>query len=283
MQPPNYQTMTPAEVTTLRDWAVTEGWNPGLADVAVAHAIDPEAFLAIRLDESLAGGGCTMAYGKDYGFMGLYIMRADLRRQGLGAPLWHERLQRLRARLNPEAPIGMAGVLAMKSFYARGGFTWLYDDIRFAGPANGTPLRNARAATAADFHAIERIDRECFPAQRSAFLKSWLTAPGVRVAVCEEYGKVLGFGALRPAEEGFKFGPLFAENADAARALLSHLMSEIPGAPVQLDIPEANSGGLTLAQEFGLSEVFRCARMVFGKPPNISVERIFGLTSLEFG
>lgn len=283
MPPPTYQTMIPAEVTTLRDWAVAEGWNPGLSDVAVAHAIDPEAFLALRLHGSLAGGGCTMAYGRDYGFMGLYIMRADLRRQGLGAPLWHERLQRLRTRLNPEAPIGMAGVLAMKSFYARGGFTWLYDDIRFAGLANGTPQGNTRTATAADFHAIEQIDRECFPAQRSAFLKSWLTAPGVRVAVCEEGGKVIGFGALRPAEKGFKFGPLFAQHANAAHALLSHLMSEIPGESVQLDVPEANAAGIVLAETFGLSEVFRCARMVFGRPPDIAVEQIFGLTSLEFG
>lgn len=110
--PPGYQIdqMTRAEAGILDTWAAQEGWNPGLSDIDVAWACDPGAFIALRKDGALAGGGVIVAYGQDAGFMGLFIMRADLRRQGIGRLLWHERLRRLRARLRPEAPIGMDGV-----------------------------------------------------------------------------------------------------------------------------------------------------------------------------
>lgn len=103
-------------------------------------AFDPGAFIAIRKDGDLAGGGVIIAYGREAGFMGLFIMRADLRRQGIGRVLWNERLRRLRARLHPAAPIGMDGVFTMAPFYEAGSFTYLYRDLRYQGVSRG-PMR----------------------------------------------------------------------------------------------------------------------------------------------
>ncbi len=87
--------MTRAEASVLESWAAAEGWNPGVADMDIAWASDPDAFIALRKDGELAGGGAIIAYGRKAGFMGLFIMRSDLRRQGLGRVLWHERLEAL--------------------------------------------------------------------------------------------------------------------------------------------------------------------------------------------
>ena len=57
--------------------------DPGLSDLEVAWRTDPEAFVALRDGDVLAGGGSIFSYGGDFGFMGLFIMRADLRKQGL--------------------------------------------------------------------------------------------------------------------------------------------------------------------------------------------------------
>ena len=105
--------MTRVEAGILDSWAAAEGWNPGLADIDIAWSYDPAAFIALRKDQEFVGGGAIISYAGVAGFMGLFIMRADLRNQGLGRVLWHERLRRLRARLQPEAPIGMDGVIRL--------------------------------------------------------------------------------------------------------------------------------------------------------------------------
>jgi hypothetical protein len=95
--------MARAKADIIDGWAAAEGWNPGLHDIDIAWSYDPGAFIALRKDNAPAGGGAIIAYEGAAGFMGLFIMRADLRRQGLGRILWHERLKRLRARLRPSA------------------------------------------------------------------------------------------------------------------------------------------------------------------------------------
>jgi GNAT superfamily N-acetyltransferase len=129
--------MTPEEIATLAQWARLEGWNPGHHDLNIAAGYDPEAFIALRQDGALVGGGSILSWRGAAGFMGLFILRPDARGRGWGGQLWHARLQRLRARLSPGAPIGMDGVKAMAPFYARGGFRPLHEDWRYAGCAQG--------------------------------------------------------------------------------------------------------------------------------------------------
>jgi hypothetical protein len=72
------------------------------------------------------------------------------------------------------------------------------------------------------------------------------------------------------------------KNAIACRSIVaSQVRAE--GQPVQLDVPEVNEAGLTLAARFGLSESFGCARMYHGVAPQIEVSGVFGVTSFEFG
>ena len=160
--------MRGAEVATLDAWAATEGWNPGLADLGIAWRTDPEAFIALRENDRLAGGGTILSYEGRYGFMGLFIVRADLRGRGLGAALWHHRLERLKARLEPGAAIGMDGVFELVPFYERGGFVHLYRDLRFDGIAAGTRDPSAASVAAVGFDAVERYDRLHVPAPRPA-------------------------------------------------------------------------------------------------------------------
>jgi hypothetical protein len=88
---------------------------------------------------------------------------------------------------------------------------------------------------------------------------------------------------VRPAQSGFKIGPAFAARPDLAERLIGSLMARIEGQPVQLDVPEPNEAGLSLAARFGLSESFGCARMYHGPAPDLEVSGLFGVTSFEFG
>src|SRR3954447_21655504 len=75
------------EADILVGWAADEGWNPGKADIGIAWATDPEAFIALRRGSELAGGGTIFSYDGRFGFMGLFIVRRELRGAGLGAQL----------------------------------------------------------------------------------------------------------------------------------------------------------------------------------------------------
>ena len=276
--------MQDSEVHALDQWAADEGWNPGLHDVAAAHALDPEAFIALRQDGVLAGGGTIFRHSTNFGFMGLFIVRTDLRRQGIGRALWHWRRDILRARLAPGATIGMDGVFDMVPFYTRGGFQFAHRSLRYEGPSTG----GRRDPAACDAHtlpasALQNFDGQHFPCLRPAFLSAWIRQPGTRARALIEDGGIQAFGAIRACRRGYKIGPLFATTPARADRLLGDLLDNTEGALVQLDIPEPNSEGLALARARGLTESFGCARLYLGRDPALPLNQIFGVTSFEFG
>ena len=87
----------------------------------------------------------------------------------------------------------------------------------------------------------------------------------------------------RPCRVGFKIGPLFADREDLAARLLDTLMAKIAGSQVQIDVPEVNAAAIGLAGRFDLSLIFGCVRLYHGPMPELPLQRIFGVTSLEFG
>lgn len=276
--------MTRDEASVLESWAAAEAWNPGLNDIDVAWGFDSEAFIALRRGDELVGGGTIVSYRGRAGFMGLFIVRSDHRRRGLGALLWHERLRRLRARLRPGAPIGMDGVFDMVPFYQKGGFTLLHRDLRYQGVAVGRRDAAAVPLERVDFARLEAYDRQHVQAPRVDFLRAWLgQVGGLGTAVVDDGGTLRGYGFLRPCRQGFKVGPAFADDANWGELLLHNLLALVRGEPVQIDVPEPNEAARRFVEGLGWSQPFGCARMVNGPRPRLPVARIFGVTSFEFG
>lgn len=275
--------MTRVEAGILDAWAAAEGWNPGLADIDIAWAYDPEAFIALKRGGDLIGGGAIIAYEREAGFMGLFIMRADLRQQGLGRVLWHERLRRLRARLRPDAPIAMDGVFEMAPFYEAGGFRYLYRDLRYQGEAHGTPDPAAIPLDQVPWPRLHAYDAQVSGLKREGFMRKWLSQPnGMGFAILEDEA-IAGYGFLRPCRAGFKLAPLYARDPPTARRLMGSLLAAVPGAQVQIDVPEPNADALTLVEELGWIRSFGCAHMVNGPAPDGPPVQMFGVTSFEFG
>jgi hypothetical protein len=183
----------------------------------------------------------------------------------------------------PGAPIGMDGVFAMVPFYERGGFALAYRDLRFEGIARGTADPQARSLDPSMFALVEAFDRAYVPAPRSSFLRQWMFQPGAHAIGLTEKDRLTGYGVARPARTGYKLGPVFAERPDVAERVIGSLMAKIAGEQVQLDVPEPNQAGIQLAQQFGLKEVFGCARMYCGADPKLPLPGIYGVMSFEFG
>ncbi|WP_295390555.1 GNAT family N-acetyltransferase [uncultured Thiodictyon sp.] len=281
--------MTRPEVGELVEWAAREGWNPGLHDAELFWATDPDAFIAAERDGVLIGGGAITSYQGEFGFMGFFIVRPEFRGQGLGNTLWHARRERLLARLNPGASIGMDGVFAMQDYYAKGGFVFSHRDIRFRAdipdhPATA-PIGDEEIVPLAEipFDQVIDYDRTCFPAPRPTFLGKWIAQPDALALGCRRGGKLSGYGAVRRCRAGCKIGPLFADDTPAAMALYAQLAGFAVGGPLFLDAPENNPAALALVHRHQMIEVFGCARMYLGPPPALAHQRIFGVTTFELG
>jgi GNAT superfamily N-acetyltransferase len=281
--------MARPEVNELVDWAAQEGWNPGLHDAELFWATDPEAFIAADLDGELIGGGAITSYNGEFGFMGFFIVRPEHRGRGLGNTIWHARRERLLERLRPGATIGMDGVFTMQDYYGKGGFVFSHRNLRFradipdhistpaADDTHITPLGDV------PFNRVLEYDRSCFPASRPAFLKAWTKQPDALALGYQQGGDLHGFGVVRRCREGYKLGPLFADDATTANALYMQLAAFAAGGPLFLDAPENNPAAMDLVQQHRMTEVFGCARMYLGQPPALNHERIYGITTFELG
>ncbi|WP_221033158.1 GNAT family N-acetyltransferase [Actomonas aquatica] len=280
-----YRTATRAELDIAVEWAAAEGWNPGLHDAALFWHTDPAGFVCAERDGGVIATGSIVAYGDAAGFMGFFIVRPDLRGQGIGREFWTWRRDTLRARLRPDAPIAMDGVFDMQAFYARGGFQFTHRNLRMAG----TGRRSAQLDPALvdlsvlPFADVLAYDTAHFGCSRARFLEPWIRPAGGLALGFVTHHTLRGIGVIRPCREGYKIGPLFADDAHIAEALFVGLSAHAADQPLFLDTPENNPAALALAQAHGLTEVFGCARMVHGPIPDLPWNRIYGVTTFELG
>lgn len=272
------------EFRTLVDWARLEGWNPGHFDAEIFYATDPDGFLGYFINEELIGGGSIVSYDGQFGFMGFFIVQPAYRYKGIGTELWLERRNRLLARLQPGASIGMDGVVTMQPFYQKGGFEIAFRDERYELKGRTCLIHpNVSKIDTDDSESILQYDEQCFGFPRRKFMLHWLEQPGLISFKWEANGQLKGFALLRKAYSGYKICPLFAENALVAEALLQACLNVIENDVLYIDIPVSNPAAVELVNKYAGSYVFECARMYYGKAPELPIHKIFGLTSFELG
>ncbi len=269
------------EMTTFLEWAADEQWNPGKMDHLAFHAADPHGFLLGKLDEEPVATVSAVRYGTDFGFIGFYIARPPFRGQGYGIQAWQAAMQHLYGR-----NVGLDGVVDQQDNYRKSGFRTAWNHVRYAGvPEGEAPSGDITVADAGTvpFGMLASYDRRFFPARRDAFLSLWVGAPGHTALVALQDGELKGFGVVRPARSGARVGPLYAETDDIAHILLNSLSATQRGAPVALDVPDANVPAIRLMERLGLEPTFECARMYTRDAPDIDMAGLFAATTIELG
>lgn len=302
--------MTRTEVDLAVSWANSEGWNPGLHDAEPFYATDPNGFFLGIKDGKPVASISAVAYGDSFGFLGFYIVQPQFRGMGLGREIWNAGMKHLEGR-----NIGLDGVLEQQKMYERKGFWTCYKSIRHQGAGTGIERTGIKARAGHERRAgsesrtglessagpesnaegmkyisevpVEDLlayDDQFFPVPRHVFIKSWIRQPGVIAIGALNKGELVGYGVLRECNQGYKIGPLFADNEKVADALFSALCDHAPqGEPVFLDTPEPNLAALDLAKRHHMQPVFETVRMYTKDDPGLPVDRIFGVTSFELG
>ncbi|MFF0741233.1 GNAT family N-acetyltransferase [Streptomyces sp. NPDC004111] len=266
-------------------WAREEGWNPGLADVQPFFAADPTGFLVARREGDDTPVSCVsvIRYGTDFGFLGLYLARPDVRGQGYGIQVWNAGMARLAGRT-----VGLDGVVAQQPNYRKSGFVSAWTNTRYEGVPSGTATPPPGVALVdagtLSFAELAAYDRDFFPAPRETFLGAWLAAPGRHSIAAVEDGRIVGLGTIRGCVAASRIGPFHAAGPDIAAALLTALAATSPGTPVALDVPDINPAAVRLAEQFGLTPGFETSRMyTTPQPPEFDRTGVYAITTLELG
>jgi len=276
---PIIRTLSLGELADLIDWAAGEGWNPGLEDAAMLQAADPEGFIGAFVGDEMVAAISAVAYGHDFGFIGLYICRPDMRGKGYGKAVWTAGMSRLAGRT-----IGLDGVEEQEANYQSKGFRPAYETIRYSGRPAALPIAagRPRKVTAQLVPGVIAYDALCFPAPRRSFLQQWLQPPHHALAAITSRG-MAGYAVARACRSGFKIGPLFADDMQTALALLGDLASACGGGDLHIDVPATRVDFIAVLEAAGFAPTFTTTRMYQGPPPRLDANRIFGVTTLELG
>jgi hypothetical protein len=272
--------MTLNDVSIAVQWARQEGWNPGLHDAACFYQSDPQGFFIGELDGVPVAVGSAVVYDDQFAFCGLYIVSPEHRGNGYGLALTLARLEYCGDR-----NVGIDGVLENVDIYARIGYRKYYQNARYQFTAAESPTRHRHihSIDEADVGVLHRYDRWCFPAPRKAFLDVWIHQDDALSLAWIEEGELKGYMVRRRCHDGYKIGPLFADDPSIAEQLLLSSQEGVHGETLIIDIPDTNEAAVQLSQRYDMELVFATARMYRKGLPELAYERIFGITTFELG
>ncbi len=269
------------EVEQMIRMAAAEGWNPGISDGQAFFLANKQGFWIGELDHKIIACISAVNYNGIYSFVGLYIVDPAYRGRGYGYRIWQHAL----ARLDSSIICGLDGVPARIADYKKSGFVYAYRQMRLAAPALRVAMpEDVQFFTTDVTKALLAYDAAIFGTDRSAFTSGWITMKGAQTFFTQEQGKVTGYAVLRRCLEGYKIGPLFADNADLSEKLFLACHSvAAPGEMVYIDMSEDNDCTHSWIKRYHLQLVFETARMYKNGIPDFPAGKVYGVTTFELG
>jgi GNAT superfamily N-acetyltransferase len=258
------------ELDLVLDWAAAEGWNPGLNDADCFYVCDPQGFFLGLLDGEPVAAIAALAYDAALGFLSFYLVKRHLRGRGYGLRIWQAALDHLKGR-----NLGLDAVAAQVANYAKSGFKVAYRNFYYRAVGGGRAPAGLLPLSQVPVADLVAYDAAFFPSPRPHFLACWLQQPEGAALGARRQGRLAGYGVLRACRRGFKIGPLMADRPEIAGDLLKGLLARAAGAPVFINMPEANPLALALAEAQGLEHFATTARMYTRGAPATPMARLY--------
>ena len=202
------------------------------------------AALAVRADGRLIGCGLAWHWGPEQGSIGMVIVDDAWQRRSIGKQLFRGLLQALEGR-----DVMLQATAQGRPLYELLGFTAIGHARQFHGhwqpPAEAGPTvslatdERTRLLQPQDLPALLAYDQRERGLARPALLQALLAQMDAdeRCAVSvDEQGHLCGYGILRRFGRGWVVGPLLADGADRAVALVKRLTQERTGDFVRIDL-----------------------------------------------
>ena len=241
-------------------------------------------------------GVAMIQHNDSYGWVGMYFCEEEHRGKGLAFKTW----KTVRAAIDPKLNLGLDGIVSKAHLYEREGFkrAWnisvdylfvssileVYDNMT---TPDGVIIKTA---TEVDFAKLKLYTEDVIGVKfdRPGLLEKWITLPTHTALVAvNDNGDVVGFATIRETinlnKDGYRLGPLLADNGDIARYLLLKLAKGVNVAQkfVIFILYETNAEAKKILDELKKDHYADVVRMYTGDEPPLKKEKYFGTFSIE--
>jgi GNAT superfamily N-acetyltransferase len=212
-------------------------WNQNAADWRTMLALG-RAWGITASDGSLAASTLVLPYGSTFAWVSMVLVAPEHRRKGYASQLLRTAIAHLQTQgLMPVLDATPAG----HDVYVQEGFrdTWGFKRyaLKAASVTASPALAGVRPLEEGDWPRVLALDGPAFGASREPLLRSLAARLPAAALVIERQDSLAGFLLGRDGHEARQLGPLVAEDADAAIALLAGALSQVPP-PVYVDVTD---------------------------------------------
>ena len=236
-------------------------WNQTEADWEFFLAAHPEGCFVSEVDDRVVGTVTTIIYENRFAWIGMLLVKPELRNRGIGRALLRQAIQHLDSR----------GVPCMKLDATPQGKP-LYEKLGFVdeGEIERWELKRQvgqtkSAGTAAHLGRILHLDREVFGAERSALLQALGEAAPEFVEVLVGPTGVSGYSFGRHGSHSDHLGPWVAEDESVAKQILDTFLGRSARESVVVDCLKANPWARGALEAHGFELVRPLTRMRRGE------------------
>jgi hypothetical protein len=162
---------------------------------------------------------------------------------------------------------------------------WTIKSINMANEPNFEPCLRIDKNL---INGIIAYDKNIFAAPRESILNDLVNYPNIQGVYSSDGHHINGYGVIRPCINGFRIGPLYADESSIAERLIRSLLIFAQNKSVIIDVPDLNIKSQILLHELGgvRDERYDTIAMVRGElPPHYTdnIDKNFGIFSLEIG
>lgn len=259
------------------------GWNQTVEDwrVMLRHG---QGWGRFTQAGQLVATTLLLPYGQHIGWLAMVLVAQRHRHQGVATALLKEALQRC-------DELGLVAALDAtpdgRRVYRTHGFQDLFGLQRFqctrprhrAVEVEGVSLRELGSI---DTKRVIALDAEVFGAPRPEILAYLQNAEPRRAVVAKSTGRLVGFALARPGRRALHLGPVTAQRAEVAQALVSRALAGYRGTIV-LDVPDRQDRFQAWLTSVGFVPVRPFTRMLRGADALGDPSRAFAVAGPELG
>ncbi len=278
----HYRTMLQSEIDVGLALCRAARWNQLQRDWELFLQLSPNGCRVAVNEERVIGTVATVSYEARFSWIGMVLVDATMRRQGVGTQLLREALEILR----DEETVKLDATPAGREVYLKLGFIDEYRLSRMETVVSGKGLleSTARMMTAEDLPAIIEWDVNIFGANRQTMLEwMWVGAPEYAWVV-DGQNEITGYCFGRHGHNFEQLGPVIADDFTTAQQLVSACLREQTGKSFILDAAQHDAAWLRWLGAIGFTEQRPFIRMYRGsnRYPGLP-ENQFAILGPEFG
>jgi ribosomal protein S18 acetylase RimI-like enzyme len=279
--------LSPSELDDVGALVREARWNQLAADWRVFLALG-RVHAAHTADGRIVATTATLPFGGRFAWISMVLVAGEYRRRGLATQLMRLAMEEL-------ASAGLVPVLDAtpdgRAVYRRLGFedSWGFHRLirrerQGAAPTLPAPAGvTIRPVTDADWPALCAYDAAAFGADRGAVLAGLRGRLPAADLVATRAGGIAGFLLGRDGARAGQTGPLIADDAAIAQALLARALDGIDG-PLFVDLADGKDALRGFVETRGFTVVRPFTRMVYGSALRFDdAARTFAVAGPEFG